>query len=60
MFFFSSYCIMLVYGINIAWYYWSSDSLFHGNIRLKFWKNWILLGILAEIAYKNFLLIYLP
>ena len=51
---------MLICGTNIAWYYYSSDALFHGNIRLNYWKHWLLLGILSEILYNNFLLIVIP
>lgn len=51
---------MLIYGTNIAWYYWSADALFHGNIRLNYWKYWLLLGLGAEIFYNNVLLVFLP
>ena len=54
------YAIMAIFGRNIAWFYYSDDAMFHGNIRLRYFKYWLLMGILSEILYQNFLIKILP
>ncbi|ETV75300.1 hypothetical protein H257_10483 [Aphanomyces astaci] len=42
------YTLMLLFGRNIAWTYTTSDAYCHGNIRLGFWKLWLVLGLVLE------------
>lgn len=45
------YFLIAVYGSNVAWVYETNDALFHGNIRIGFWKYWLALGAVAVHVY---------
>ena len=43
------YALIFIFGRNLAWHYDSSDALFHGNIRLKYFPAWHALGAVVEL-----------
>ncbi|KAJ3112579.1 hypothetical protein HDU96_004394 [Phlyctochytrium bullatum] len=42
------YILIFLYGYNPAWHYYGDDALFHGNVKLSYWKYWLPLGVVAE------------
>eukprot|EP00301_Raphidiophrys_heterophryoidea_P003135 c11427_g1_i1.p1 GENE.c11427_g1_i1~~c11427_g1_i1.p1 ORF type:complete len:218 (+),score=59.13 c11427_g1_i1:115-768(+) len=38
------YSLMFLFGRNVAWYYHGPATAFHGNIKLKYFGQWLLLG----------------
>jgi hypothetical protein len=44
---------MLVWGRNVAWYYYGRDSFFHGNIKIGHGVFWFVLGSIVELLYTR-------
>ena len=50
----------MIFGTNVAWNYTTPDALFHGNIRLNYWKHWLILGVLCELLHNYILSTVFP
>lgn len=51
------YFLIFLYGRNVAWTYEGSDAFFHGNIKLSYWKYWMLLSSCLEVIYPTLRLV---
>ena len=43
------YVLIFMFGKNIAWTYSGKDAFFNGNIKLGYFKLWLILGVFYEI-----------
>lgn len=49
------YYLLGVWGIY-SWKYEGKDVYFHGLIKLRYWKQWMIVGILTEILYPHLII----
>ena len=47
------YFLIFLYGRNVAWTYEGSDAFFSGNVKLSYWKYWLMLSGCLEIGYPT-------
>ena len=45
------YTLMFLFGKNVAWEYRGSDAFCHGNIKLRYFLPWLVLGAIVEFAW---------
>ena len=47
------YALIYLYGYNPAWEYRGDDALFHGTIKLSYWRYWLPMGLVLEYLLWN-------
>lgn len=45
------YYLLLIWRTR-AWEYTSGGAFFHGNIKISFWKYWMILGLILSFMYE--------